>query len=142
MYRPWNLERGHQEVAKKFPGSAHWETRGRSQNLPTAETLAGNLTSEARVGGAEVWGRPTRKRPQEKNREQENLALGKMTPGRRKGMKGSATKTPKSKQERGKQQGKVSDIRMFFEAKEGTLGPFLGEERSEGKQGMTQCGQP
>ena len=65
-------------------------------------------------------GGPTRKRPQEMNREQENLALGKMTPGKRKGMKGSATKTPKSKDLRGNQKGKVTDIRMFFEAKVGS----------------------
>ena len=40
------------------PEAPFWETRGRSQNLPTAETLAANITLEARVGGAEVWGGP------------------------------------------------------------------------------------
>ena len=52
------------------------------------------------------------------NREQETL--GKVTPGRGRGIKGSTTKTPKSKGVKSSQTRKVTDIRKFFEAKVGS----------------------
>ena len=102
------------------PTAPFWETRGRSQYLPTAETLAENQTSISRVGGAVVWGRPTRKRPQEMEKDQESLALGKQTPGRKKGKKGSTNKPSKIKEVGGNQTGKVTDIRKYFEGKVGS----------------------
>ena len=48
------------------------------------------------------------------------LALGKLTPGRRRGIKGSASKTSKSKEVGSNQTGKVKDIRKYFEEKVGS----------------------
>ena len=128
-----------ESINNRGPTAPFWETRGRSQNLPTAETLAGNLPSESRVGGAVVWGRPTRKRSEDKDRDQETLALGKMTPGRRKGLKGSTGKAPKVKEVRSKQAGMVRDIRLFFEEKVGSLSSSQETGRKEeGRNGSNE----
>ena len=113
------------------PTAPFWETRGRSQYLPTAETLAENQTSISRVGGAVVWGRPTRKRPQEMEKDQETLALGKQTPSRRGRKKGSTNRTSKTKEVGGNQAGKVKDIRKYFEEKAGSSAPSQEIGRKE-----------
>ena len=123
------------------PQVPFWEIRGGSTDHPTADTRA-QQPSMALVGRAEERGRPARKDSGQKNRTQ--WALGKLAAGSKEREEDSPKEGHrKQKKDRGTPQGKgIRDIRMFFEAKEGTLGPFLGEERSEGKQGMTQCGQP
>ena len=85
------------------------------------------------VGRAEERGRPARKDSGQKKRTQ--WALGMMAAGNK-----DREEVPvkeghrKQRKGRGTPQGKgIRDIRLFFEAKEGTSGPFLGKERSEGK---------
>ena len=85
-----------------------------SADHPTAETLAQAPSSEARVGGAEARGRPTRKCRQGEDRVE--VTLGRMESSLGKGKKASTKKSrPKNKGEGGNQAGKVRSIWNFFE---------------------------
>ena len=100
------------------PTAPFWEIRGGSKDHPTAETLAKHLPSIARVGGAEARGRPTRKRPEAENRDQETLGM--MAPNQSGRNKGSTRKTGLSRiQSKDKSSADVKGIRSYFEEKAG-----------------------
>ena len=104
--------------------------QGGSKDHPTAETLVPTTTSEARVGGAEESGRPTRKRGKGEDRKLD--FLGRKATSSSKGGKDSARKSGKVHiKEEGNQAGKVTGIRKYFEEKAGGLSSNLGNKGNE-----------
>ena len=103
---------------------------------PTEETLA-KSTSKARVGGAEECGRPTRQRRKGENRKPSFLESEAASRSER--MKDSDHKPgQKAKKVEGSQQGKVKDIRKYFEGRVGgphsNPGKEMEEERRDGSK--------
>ena len=121
-----------EQIQTGGPQVPFWEIRGGSTDHPTADTRA-QQPSVALVGRAEERGRPARKDSGQKKRTQ--WALGKLAAGSKDREEDSPKEGHrKHRKGRGTPQGKgIKDIRSFFEAKEGTCGPFLGKDRSEGK---------
>ena len=104
---------------------------------PTADIKA-QPPSGALVGSAVAWGRPTREA--ERNKKRSHWVLERQAAGLEERKEKSVRRGPR-KQRGGRDSpaGKgFKDIRNYFEAKEGSSGPFLGKDKEGGQDGRTQ----